>query len=473
MLVFVVVCVARFFLSVFVFGWQVFTIGAHTFQDALSQSAESYDHEFNCRYICEIDESKWKWEQEVLKVHSPQACHFKDCAKLFKLECKCHTHSQQCVVPETEGIVAGISCKDFSKQNPNKWLRAKGSLLENDKSPGKSCETFWGTVKLIDANGCQWCILENSDELLENDQGDWKKILVVMNSRGFRCISCVCCSTEFALPQRRRRSYLVCIAQHSKVFFIKEWSLTRETFMRHLNRMRRIPPSFEQILLADDHPFIRAMFEIWSKHAPAGLEASTVDKHMAHSRSKRSCLDCSYGRLQVRESTAMSPWFPPLNYRMRDVLASEQADDGPKSSHTVHDLSQTIGRCPVSTVHPEFPHVALMPTVLPGSFFWLSKTPTPDFPDTRPDIKYDRPLCPEEHMMLQAWPSTGGPLTVSDHRSVANSMAGNAFTGTLSMAVFMSLISSLQWLPAIESDDVIDEDDVTHTFDALAALVDG
>ena len=258
------------------------------------------------------------------------------------------------VVPETEGIVAGISCKDFSKQNPNKWLRAKGSLLEDDKSPGKYCETFWGTVKLIDANGCQWLIIDNSDELLENDQGDWQNILVVLHSRGFRCISCVCCSTEFSLPQRRRRSYLVGIAQHSKVFFVKEWSLTRAMFMRHLNCMRRIPPSFERILLPDGHPFITAMFDIWSKHAPASLEASTVDKHMAHKKTgkKKSCLDCSYGRLQVKEDTETSPWFPPLNYRMRDVLASEQAEDGPKSSHAVHDLSQTIGRCPISTVHP-------------------------------------------------------------------------------------------------------------------------
>ena len=46
------------------------------------------------------------------------------------------------VVPETEGIAAGISCKDFGKQNPNKWFRAKGSLLHSEKSPGKSCETF-------------------------------------------------------------------------------------------------------------------------------------------------------------------------------------------------------------------------------------------------------------------------------------------------------------------------------------------
>ena len=135
----------------------------------------------------------------------------------------------------------------------------------------------------------QWLILDNSDELCENDQGDWEKILVVLNSRGFRCVSCVCCSTEFGIPQRRRRAYLVAIAQHSKVFFIREWSLTRATFIGNLNKMRRIPPSFEAILLGDDHPSVQAMWAIWSKHKPALLEASTVDKHMAERRGKKGC----------------------------------------------------------------------------------------------------------------------------------------------------------------------------------------
>ena len=128
---------------------QMFTVAVDSFQDELN--ANSYEHEFECLYICEIDESKWAWEQQVLKRHAPKDCHFKDCSELHKLEGKCRTHSQACRVPETEGLVAGVSCKDFSKQNPNKWLRVKGSLLDGDKSPGKSCEIFFWTFKLIDS----------------------------------------------------------------------------------------------------------------------------------------------------------------------------------------------------------------------------------------------------------------------------------------------------------------------------------
>ena len=160
----------------------------------------------------------------------------------------------------------------------------------------------------------------------------------------------------------------------------------------------------------------------------------------------------SYARMEVLQSTEESAWFRLLSFRMREVLANEQAadDGGPRSSHTVYDLSQIIGRCPISTVHPEFPDVALMPTVLPASFFWLAKTPTKGRRDTRPDIKFDRPLCPEEHLMMQGWPSFSGPVVVGEHRNCANSMPGNAFRGSVSLAVFVAMISVLEWRPEEE-----------------------
>ena len=45
-----------------VFAWLVFTLGVDAFEAAL---ADNYDHEFECEYICEIDEQKWPWEQDV------------------------------------------------------------------------------------------------------------------------------------------------------------------------------------------------------------------------------------------------------------------------------------------------------------------------------------------------------------------------------------------------------------------------
>ena len=51
---------------------------------------------------------------------------------------------------------------------------------------------------------------------------------------------------------------------------------------------------------------------------------------------------------------------------------------------------------------------------------------------------------------MQGWPSFNGPVVVGEHRNCANSMAGNAFSGSVSLAVFVAMISVLEWRPEEE-----------------------
>ena len=87
-----------------------------------------------------------------------------DITKLWTGRVTCHKHHTQCQVRTIEGTVIGISCKDLARSNPKRWL-LHGNVLASKTSPGKTADTFWGFIKLLDSpvgGSPTWCILENS-----------------------------------------------------------------------------------------------------------------------------------------------------------------------------------------------------------------------------------------------------------------------------------------------------------------------
>ena len=57
-----------------------------------------------------------------------------------------------------------------------------------------------------------WAILENSDLLLDDSDGnkEWETMREALGMRGFKTRPILVDSVYFGVPHRRRRSYLVC-----------------------------------------------------------------------------------------------------------------------------------------------------------------------------------------------------------------------------------------------------------------------
>lgn len=102
----------------------------------------------------------------------------------------------------------GICCKDLARSNPKRWI-LKGGVLAGATSPGKTADTFWGLITLLDSTHCQatWIVIENSDLLLEEDAADWSTVKEALQCRSFYCRPTLVCSSQFGIPQARKRSY--------------------------------------------------------------------------------------------------------------------------------------------------------------------------------------------------------------------------------------------------------------------------
>ena len=139
-----------------------------------------------------------------------------------------------------------------------------------------------------------------------------------------------------------------------------------------------------------------------------------------------------------------------------------QAADSEDPSMKIYDLSQTIHRCPSSSICP-IKGVMQGPTVLPGSFFGVS------FPDpgagvdskhnTHRNLQEERLLLPEEKMMMLGWPVSKAkcPVDLKKHRTILNHLSGNMFASTVFGSVFASFMAAVPWQSSEEGDQASDE----------------
>ena len=190
---------------------------------------------------------------------------------------------------------------------------------------------------------------------------------------------------------------------------------------------------------------------------------------------RRSPLVASYARLRPRDSTLASRWLPPLNYRQREVLAEQQEDTKTSGAIMIHDISQSIARCPRSCELLGHPGVVVFPAILPGSFMWIT------LPDagggsgatmTHSNVVEERYVLPDEVLLLQGWPVATSPVTLqSQTNNVKTSFAGNAFSGNVICSIFCSLMMAIDWAHVSEEDsDEIDDADHEEAIGLLDSL---
>ena len=62
-------------------------------------------------------------------------------------------------------------------------------MLDSETIQGGSSDTFYALLRLVDIHGFKIIIIENSDELVGDEQADWRSIVTKLQDRGYRCRS--------------------------------------------------------------------------------------------------------------------------------------------------------------------------------------------------------------------------------------------------------------------------------------------
>ena len=451
-------------------GTEVTTVALKALEQVMPQ--HGFRHRFECLWTCEIDKTKWDWQRQLFTHYGDDTCMFENAVNLHQPLQKCLRHNCQCRLVPPEGIIAGVSCKDFSRQNPNRST----SVLSSSTSPGGSAQTTYALMAVTELYSPLWIVLENSDELMD-DNPDWTCILSFFQSKGYRCVPCILDTPEFGLPVRRRRGYLVALLIASRLHLLSNLNFSEfeGTYVSNLNLMRRVPPSLVDVLEGPDSEILDRAFQDWQGHKASPLEPGTVDGHLSLMRSSHSPVVTSYSRISCRDSTKASEWFPSVNSRMKQILSQRQAANKDSAHFQIYDLAQSGHRIPAPSPHAEFPEALIATTVLPGSFFWLS-FPDPgagcDGEQLHDSMTQERPLISEEHLLLQGWPIRKGPVNLKDvPRSVQLSLAGNMFSSTVILSVMASLIFSTPWADPDDSDCAEESQQCADlAFDAIASM---
>ena len=178
-----------------------------------------------------------------------------------------------------------------------------------------------------------------------------------------------------------------------------------------------------------------------------------------------------WGELKVNKETAASKWFHVLTERELESLAVWQSEHPSARGCAIAgvDVGQSADR-PPSTQSKETTSTTFCcaPTILPGSKLWLCYPK--DVQDKDKVIGDERLLTANEALTLQGWPAGWEDLLDRTADTIKFDLAGNAFTSTVALSVFASLMCAIDWFSPTNSD--IDEDDDCGQACDIQALLD-
>ena len=194
--------------------------------------AEDIPADFDFSFTCETEKNKANFIAQiipkVLPCHNGLPCNFQLLENFAHPDKrKCGVHNRPCKLPSSlHGLIGGLSCKDWARmKNWHSGPKQNGAAIYGaDKSPGKSAECMHGLIATVKACPTDWVILENSDELTENEQQRPALDLFMhdLNEAGFDARIFTVQSSDYALPQKRRRAWICAVRRPSQYLYIKD-----------------------------------------------------------------------------------------------------------------------------------------------------------------------------------------------------------------------------------------------------------
>ena len=241
-------------------------------------------------------------------------------------------------------------------------------------------------------------------------------------------------TVDYVLPNSRPRTYIIAVLTTSTKVAIPSFDMYFKTFVKMMTRAKRRPPSVLECLLPDDHELVAAQLKSRQDKPHADWEKGSIKIHQDHYASK----GLRWGSLEPTEATAASPWLKTLTAREQDCLICNMHLFPEVGGF---DVSQSIYRKYQSlTVHG----VTVSPAMIPKAvLWWVSRA--------RLQIGY-------ESMVLAGFPVARHRGLVDKHGDeVLKDLAGNCFSGTLIVAIFLAFCVLTPWQA--------DEEAVVHSVD--------
>ena len=384
---------------------------------------------FKHGFSCESDPKKRDWIQSLFRELGVQeGCLFQQAEHMGRGEAQCAKHGRKCPVPCVGLLLTGTSCRDFSKA-----AKKNNDVLGDHKSLGGSAQTFWGVLDYLRAHVVSMCLFENVDALEETGGDEHHSYLQILRSYfyevGFASMSALLDCQLFALPEERRRYYIVAVKEVANPILDLGLRPCEEIFQvlqDFLKRCERTPPCLSQVLLKEDDMRIEKYL---NERLAQG--AKETQYNVAASISTFRGEGLVWGATIAEDSVwASSPWYPTLAKYQRSVLQFSQAQQA--SNTMCRDISQSLQRIRYSKIVDDR-HVAACQ--MPGQVVWLEK------PECPPRLQ-----LPIESLIIQGFPAQKVPVLCEQASgTVIASLAGNMMAATVPLAVLISLFESAQW----------------------------
>ena len=352
-------------------GSEIPALALRAFQDRWSQ-ASGVAHEFNHVFGCEIIPDKRSFGMKVTdQCGHPDSCMFIDVSHLEGEHAWCDRHKRMCRIPPAEGLIAGLSCKDLSLMNSKNPGGTGPIFAANKVHSSTSAKTFFGFLSYVDRFAPSWVMLENSDQLLDGNESmkvNWQRLRRALEARGYMVHGLVVDSSQFALPQTRRRSYIVAFLICARCYAVTGSSQdVADTVFKQFDSFvagcRRRPPSLETVISTCDK--VQAVLNAQLMAGKKGNVQVVTPK--AQDTMLRTCAGkIGLKHVALTKASESSPWCALLTPTQKQVLAEYQMmelDEERRCKFYAVDVGQSMGRTPTSSV-VEFGshHITAAPT---------------------------------------------------------------------------------------------------------------
>ena len=445
--------------------------GIHFVMEAMQEAyrAAGIQVTLQQQFACEYDEQNQKWILELAGKKENAPCLFASIKQLDGAAAKCLRHKGTCAIGEVDVLVYGFSCKDLSRQNPNraKSLKDPENILAQGVTPGGSAQTFRQSLKYIDKHPPGMIILENVDGMDDNkdapEGSDMDLCLAEFSARGYESQAFLMDNNEFGLPASRRRFYIVFLrttGSTSLSLHGRSISAIFETLKKLVNVCRRQAPCASTVLLPGDDPAVAKWLQcLVSKTSERSLSSPGAwsEHHMREFQS----LGRRVGQ-GVPVHVSKSPWFQTLSRREQSCLEhaiTEQPD------LFMVDVSQSLKRTRFSFKEQNL-HVA--PAMMPIQIMWIHASQLKAYGQP-----CGRLLLGREALLMQGFPINKVMEAIENtSEEHLRRMAGNSFGFPVVLAILMATFAAVDWRESTPSASVLASDDaqVAAAMQAFAVL---
>ena len=411
--------------------------------DSISRAFQAYGFTFKFKHLfsCEVKQSLQEWIAGVFQeTNAACGCCFCRAEEMGQQKAQCVKHGCLCDVPTVDILIAGTSCKDFSKASSytHRVYKANGGtlVLGLSSSVGGSAETFHGFSSYLQKHAVSIVLFENVDTIDEAlDQSgscqltNLKVVTKKLEIAGLSVLTILTDSALFGLPQQRRRYYLLAVKIAGSPHFSFAQTPLREVFSTvrsFISVCQRRHPCASELILCQTDPTVESEL---NKRLALGRRGAEYNVAASISLFQGSGL--RWGDVEVPRRVRDTPWFQTLSPLMRNVLTYSCAEHPQPALN--RDISQSIVRLRYSRALEDGRHLGYCQ--MPHQVTWLE-----------PDDQPPRLMLGRESLLLSGYPIAKIPNTVvQTTEPVMQGISGNMMASVVPLAILSSVCLALPW----------------------------